>query len=102
MVVEATGNAWWCYDIVAPPVGRAVVANSLRVLTAHLIPEVRVPPAHVRELRALLVHRHALVNQQTAAKNRRHSLLRRHHLTPPPGDRERAKAEAQAMAEALR
>jgi len=107
VVVEATGNAWWCYDIVAPLVGRAVVANSLQVkwiaaaavktdkhdavklaklLAANLIPEVWVPPAQVRELRALLAHRHALVKQQSAAKNRLHSLLHRHHLTPPAGD----------------
>lgn len=93
--------------MVAPLVGRAVVANTLqvkwiataavktdkhdavklaRLLAAHLIPEVWVPPAHVRELRALLVHRHALVKQQTTAKNRLHSLLHRHHLTPPAGD----------------
>ena len=107
VVVEATSNAWWCYDIVAPLVGRTVVANSLQIkwiaaaavktdkhdavklaklLAANLIPEVWVPPAHVRELRALLAHRHALVKQQTAAKNRLHSLLHRHHLTPPTGD----------------
>lgn len=107
VVVEATSNAWWCYDIVAPLVGRAVVANPLQVkwiaaaavktdkhdavklaklLAANLIPEVWVPPTHVRELRALLAHRHALVKQQTAAKNRLHSLLHRHHLTPPAGD----------------
>jgi transposase len=132
VVVEATGNAWWCYDIVAPLVGWAVVANPLQVkwiaaaavkktdrhdavklakllaanlilpdrcyvlaplhvklaklLAANLIPEVWVPPAPVRELRALLAHRHALVKQQTAAKNRLHSLLHRHHLTPPAGD----------------
>ena len=107
VVVEATSNAWWCYDIVAPVVGRAVVANPLQVkwiaaaavktdkhdavklaklLAANLIPEVWVPPTHVRELRALLAHRQALVKQQTAAKNRLHSLLHRHHLTPPAGD----------------
>jgi transposase len=107
VVVEATSNAWWCYDLVAPVVGRAVVANPLQVkwiaaaavktdkqdavklaklLAANLIPEVWVPPAHVRELRGLLAHRHALVKQQTAAKNRLHSLLHRQHLTPPAGD----------------
>lgn len=107
VVVEATGNAWWCYDIVAPLVGRAVVANPLQVkwiaaaavktdkhdavklaklLAANLIPEVWVPPAPVRELRSLLAHRHALVKQQTAAINRLHSLLHRHHLRPPAGD----------------
>lgn len=107
VVLEATGNAWWCYDIVAPLVGRAVVANPLQIkwiaaaavktdkhdavklaklLAANLIPEVWVPPHPVRELRALLSHRLALVKQQTAAKNRLHSILHRHHLTPPQGE----------------
>ncbi|MCJ7556215.1 MAG: transposase, partial [Gammaproteobacteria bacterium] len=31
VVLEATGNAWWCYDLVAPLAGRAVVANPLQV-----------------------------------------------------------------------
>ncbi len=31
VVVEATGNAWWRYDIVASLVGRVVVANPLQV-----------------------------------------------------------------------
>jgi len=31
VVLEATGNAWWLYDIIAPRVGRTVVANSLQV-----------------------------------------------------------------------
>lgn len=107
VVLEATGNAWWCYDQVAPLVGRCVVANPLQVkwiaaaavktdkhdavklaklLAANLIPEVWVPPVPVRELRALLSHRHALVKQQTAAKNRLHSILHRQNLTPPDGD----------------
>jgi transposase len=106
VVLEATGNAWWCYDIVAPQVGRCVVANALqlhwiagaavktdrldalklaRLLAANLIPEVWVPPVPVRELRGLLAHRYALVKLRTAAKNRLHSILHRQHLTPPPG-----------------
>jgi transposase len=107
VVLEATGNAWWCYDHVVPLAGRTVVANPLQVkwiaaaavktdkhdalklaklLAANLIPEVWVPPPPVRELRALLSHRHALIKQQTAAKNRLHSVLHRHHLTPPEGE----------------
>jgi len=106
VVLEATGNAWWCYDIVAPQVGRCVVANALqvrwiagaavktdrrdalklaRLLAANLIPEVWVPPVPVRELRGLLAHRHALVKLRTAAKNRLHSILHRQHLHPPSG-----------------
>jgi transposase len=107
VVLEATGNAWWCYDQLAPFVGHVVVANSLQVkwiaaaavktdkhdavklaklLAANLIPQVWVPPQPVRELRALLAHRYALVKQQTAAKNRLHSVIHRHHITPPEGD----------------
>jgi len=107
VVLEATGNAWWLYDIVAPLVQRAVVANSLQVkwianaavktdkhdavrlaklLAANLIPEVWVPPPHVRELRALMAHRHALVKQRTAVKNRLHSVLHRQQINPPSGD----------------
>jgi transposase len=106
-VLEATGNAWYLYDLLAPLVGRCVVANPLQVkwiaaaavktdphdalrlaklLAANLIPEVWVPPHHVRELRALIAHRRALVKQQTSAKNRLHSVLHRQHLVPPSGD----------------
>jgi len=107
VVLEATGNAWWCYDVVAPLVGRVIVANPLQVkwianaavktdrqdavrlaklLAANLIPPVWVPPPPVRELRGLLAHRQALVRQRTAIKNRLHSVLHRHHIHPPEGD----------------
>lgn len=104
---EATGNAWWLYDLVAPLVARTVVANSLQVkwiahaavktdkhdairlaklLAANLLPAVWVPPPHVRELRAVLAHRRALVKQRTAVKNRLHSVLHRQSITLPEGD----------------
>lgn len=107
VVLEATSNAWWCYDVVAPLVGRTVVANPLQVkwianataktdrhdalrlaklLAANLIPPVWVPPPPVRELRGLLAHRHALVKQRTAIKNRLHSVLHRHHIHLPEGE----------------
>jgi transposase len=107
VVLEATGNAWWLYDLLAPLVQRVVVANSLQVkwiahaavktdkhdavrlaklLAANLIPEVWVPPLHVRELRALLAHRRALVKQRTAVKNRLHSVLHRQQIKLPSGD----------------
>ena len=37
------------------------------------------------DLRALISHRSRLVSQQTAAKNRLHSVLHRHNIVPPPG-----------------
>jgi transposase len=107
LVFEASSNAWTTYDLLAPLVGRCVVANPLqvswiaqarvktdnqdtlrlaRLLAANLIPEVWVPPVPVRELRALIAHRSALVRSQTRAKNRLHSVLHRQQLRPPPGD----------------
>ena len=107
VVLEATGNAWFVYDLLAPLVGRCVVANPLqvkwiaaaavktdahdalrlaRLLAANLIPEVWVPPKPVRELRALIAHRRQLVRQQTRLKNQLHSVLHRHHIHLPPGD----------------
>ena len=106
VVVEATSNAWYIYDLLQPLVARMVVANPYavkliaaslvktdrrdtlvlaRLLAANLIPEVWVPPAHVRELRALIAHRERLVSQQTATKNRLHGVLHRHQLVPPAG-----------------
>jgi len=78
VVVEATSNVWDIYDIVAPLVTRTVVANAHKVrqiaearvktdkedikrlitlLIADIVPEVWVPPAHVRELRSLISFR---------------------------------------------
>ena len=106
LVIEATTNTWTLYDTVAPLVGHALVANAYqvkliaasrvktdkhdvwalaRLLVADLIPEVWVPPAHVRELRALTSHRRRLVQSATRARNRLHSLLHRHNLSPPQG-----------------
>jgi transposase len=54
-----------------------------KLLAVGLIPEVWVPPAHVRDLRALIAHRRRLVSQQTQAKNRLQSVLHRNHIIPP-------------------
>jgi transposase len=98
VVIEATTNAWAIYDLLAPLVGRAVVVHPAKVkliaaarvktdkvdvlnlahlLRADLLPEVWVPPQHVRDLRALLSHRRRLVSLQTTAKNRLQSVLHR-------------------------
>ncbi|NIN66898.1 MAG: transposase, partial [Anaerolineae bacterium] len=89
--MEATANAWYIHDLLEPLVGRVVVAHPYhvklitasfiktdkrdtlalaRLLAAGLIPTVWVPPRHVRELRALVVHRQRLISQRSAAKNR--------------------------------
>ncbi len=96
MVIEATVNTWTLYDIIAPPVSRTAVANAYqvkliaaarvktdkhdvwslaRLLVADLIPEVWVPPVHVRELRALISHRRRLIQVHTRARNRRLELF---------------------------
>jgi len=107
VVIEATTNAWAIYDLLVTLVGRAVVAHPAKVkliadarvktdkvdvltlaqlLRADMLPEVWVPPPHVRELRALLSHRRRLVSLQTTAKNRLQSVLHRLNLRPPEGD----------------
>lgn len=107
VVLEATGNAWTVYDLLAPLVQRCVVADARQVkwiasatiktdkhdvlrlaklLAANLIPQVWVPPQPVRELRALIAHRRSLVRTQTRVKNRLHSLLHRFALQPPQGE----------------
>jgi transposase len=84
---------WDVYDIVAPLVSYAVVAHAggvrqiaearvktdkedvkrlIRLLIADIVPEVWVPPAHVRELRGMISYR-----------NRLQSLVHRHNLILP-------------------
>jgi transposase len=106
VVLEATTNTWDIYDLVVPLVQRVVVAHPaevkqiaharvktdiqdvirlVRLLLADLVPEVWVPPAEVRELRALLSYRWRLVKMATAIQNRLHSLLHRHNIPAPAG-----------------
>jgi transposase len=108
VVIESTTNAWHVYDLLAPLVERVVVANPIRVkqiaqarvktdirdtlilarlLAANLVPEVWVPPAHVRELRQLLSQRRQLVETHTQIVNRMHSVAHRHHLKHERGKR---------------
>jgi transposase len=107
VVIEATTNAWMIYDLLSTLVGRAVVVHPAKVkliaearvktdkvdvltlaqlLRADMLPEVWVPPQHVRDLRALLSHRRRLVSLQTTAKNRLQSVLHRLNLRPPDGE----------------
>ena len=106
VVMEATTNVWDLYDQIAPHVGEVKVAHPYRVklisasmvktdkrdalilarlLAANLIPDVWVPPHHVRELRSLTHHRRQLVKQRAMAKNRLRGILFRHNLVPPDG-----------------
>ena len=108
VVVESTTNAWHVYDLLAPLVERVVVANPIqvkqiakarvktdvrdtfilaRLLAANLVPEVWVPPVHVREMRQLLSQRRQWVETHTQIVNRMHSVAHRHHLRHPAGKR---------------
>jgi transposase len=108
VVIESTTNAWHVYDLLAPLVERVVVANPIRVkqiaqarvktdirdtlilarlLAANLVPEVWVPPVHVREMRQLLSQRRQFVETHTQIVNRMHSVAHRHHLQHERGKR---------------
>ncbi len=52
-----------------------------------MIPEVWVPPVHVRELRQLVSQRRRLVEMHTKVVNRMHSVSHRHHLGHPKSKR---------------
>ena len=106
VVIETTSNVWDIYDIVAPLVSKTVVAHAGKVrqiaearvktdkedvkrlitlLIANIVPEVWVPPTHVRELRSLISFRWRLSKQITMSKNRLHSVVQRFNLHPPEG-----------------
>lgn len=106
VVIETTSNAWDIYDIVAPLVSKTVVANAYKVrqiaearvktdkedikrlitlLIADIVPEVWVPPMHVRELRSLVSLRWRLNKQIAMSKNRLQSVIQRYNLNPPEG-----------------
>ena len=107
VVLEASTDAWYLYDLLEPLVARVVVGHPplikliaaavvktdkkdtmtlAKLLSVNMIPAVWVPPTHVRELRALISHRQRLISQQTRLKNRLRSLLQRQHLIPPGGE----------------
>ncbi len=106
VVLETTGSVWDIYAIVAPLVSQIVVANAhkvrqiaearvktdkedirrlLTLLIADIVPQVWVPPQHVRELRSLISFRRRLTKQLTMSKNRLHSIVQRFNLQPPAG-----------------
>lgn len=106
VVIETTSNVWDIYDIVAPLVTKTLVAHAGKVrqiaearvktdkedvkrlitlLKADIVPEVWVPPMHVRELRSLISFRWRLTKQITMSKNRLHSVVQRFNLNPPEG-----------------
>lgn len=108
VVIESTTNAWHVYDLLEPLAERVVVANPIKVkqiatarvktdirdtlilarlLAANLVPDVWVPPVHVRQMRQLLSQRRQLVETHTQILNRMHSVAHRHHLKHERGKR---------------
>ena len=108
VVIESTTNAWHIYDLLEPLAEKVLVANPIKVkqiaqarvktdirdtlilarlLAANMIPEVWIPPVHVRSLRYLLSQRRHLVGMHTATINRMHSVAHRHHLSHARGKR---------------
>lgn len=108
VVIESTTNAWHVHDLLSPLVERVVVANPIKVkqiatarvktdirdtlilarlLAANLVPDVWVPPVHVRQMRQLLSQRRQLVETHTQILNRMHSVAHRHHLKHERGQR---------------
>lgn len=102
--LEATGNAFWIYDLLACRAREVVVAHPLktraiaeariktdkvdaeilaRLLKADFVARVWVPPKPVRELRSLLGHWCCLVKQKTVLKNQVHGVLMRQGLRCP-------------------
>ena len=59
------------------------IKRLLRVLVGGIVPEVWVPPAPVRELRAFISYRNRLVKTGTMIRNRLQSLLHKHNLLLP-------------------
>jgi hypothetical protein len=101
VVLETTTNVWATYDIVASLASRVLVANAaeveeiakarvktdkedikklLKLLVGGIVPEVWVPPMHVRELRAFISYRGRLVKTSAMIRNRLQSLLHKHNL----------------------
>jgi transposase len=107
VVLEMTTNTFQLYDdllshvhsvtVVHPPhvalITRAqvmtdkIAARTLaRLHAAGLLPSVWVPPAEVRDHRALVAQRAKMMRLATQARNRLHAVLHRHHILPPGGD----------------
>lgn len=101
VILETTTNVWETYDVIAALVSRVLVANAaevgeivgarvktdkedikrlLKLLIGGIVPEVWVPPLHVRELRAFISYRNRLVKMSTMIRNHLQSLLHKHNL----------------------
>jgi transposase len=107
VILEMTTNAFQLHDdvspyaysvtLVHPPhvklitqaqvMTDEIAASRLAYLHAvGLLPPVWVPPAEVRDHRALVAQRTKMARLSTQAKNRLHAVLHRHHLPPIEGE----------------
>ena len=107
VVLEATTNAWWLYDILRESGAEVLVSNpkqtkaiaqakvktdkvDARVLSQLLatgfVATVWVPPKHIRQARSLVAHYEHVSRQVTRLKNKIHALLTRHQIVPPAAD----------------
>ncbi len=107
VVLEATGNWSYVYDVLQPLAYGVSLAHPRRVkaiawakvktdavdaitlaqlLRTGLLPASYVPPVHIRYWRELLRSRQALVHARTACKVRIHSLLAKEGLVSPVTD----------------
>ena len=106
VVIEAMSGAWVIYDFLVDKVGRVVVTHPYhikmiaasfvktdkrdavalaRLLAAKMIPEVWVPPVHVREMRSLIHHRTNLIRRRASAKNRLRGIFKKYRIISPKG-----------------
>ena len=106
VVLEAMASAFEIYDLLVDQVARVVVAHPYhikliaasfiktdkrdavtlaRLLAANIVPDVWVPPKHVRQLRSLIYHRTSLVWRRAAAKNRIHGIYHQYRIIAPTG-----------------
>jgi transposase len=105
-VIEAMSGCWVTHDmlkkycqrvVVAHPYHVKLIASSFvktdkrdaialaRLLAANILPEVWVPPPHVRELRGLIRHRETLVQKRATAKTRIRAVMHRYQILGPKG-----------------
>jgi transposase len=107
VVMEATSNAFWIYDILSGYPAQVVIANTLKtraiaeariktdaldaqilaqLLAADFIPESWVPDKEKYQLRVLLHHRIRLAKIRTMLKNKIHAVLIRNGIQSPWSD----------------
>ena len=104
IVVEATGNWMWLYELIEAQCPDVVLAHPLRtkaiasariktdkidattlaqLLRADLVPAAYIPPRAVRDTREILRYRASLVRLRTQVKNKIHAIISKTGIQPP-------------------